>query len=99
MEELLNIEWSEIAALQLDKFYNYILFEWTSREAEKFLDQVQEFELIVSKYPLAFIQSKRKKQYRIGLVHRNVSAIYQIKANKIVIIALIDNRSSKKVRQ
>ena len=98
MEEPLNIEWSESASEHLDIFYNYLLTEWSFKEAEKFFDQVQEFEYTISYFPKSFIQSKRRKRYRIGLIHRYVSAIYEVRKNDIVIIALIDNRSNKKVR-
>jgi plasmid stabilization system protein ParE len=92
MAENLRIEWSDAAAAQLDKFYNYILEHWSLREAERFLDQVQEFEAVLVKHPKAFIQSRRKKKYRIGLVHKHVSAIYSFSDDVIFIIALIDNR-------
>ena len=97
MAEPLNIEWSENASKHLDAFYNYLLKEWSFREAEKFLDQVQEFEFTISYFPKSFVQSRKKKRYRIGLVHRYVSAIYVVRKSVIVIIALIDNRSNKKV--
>jgi plasmid stabilization system protein ParE len=98
MVEPLNIEWSENASKNLDAFYQYLLDEWSFREAEKFLDQVQEFEFTISYFPKSFVQSKKRKRYRIGLVHRYVSAIYEVRKSDIVIIALIDNRSNKKVR-
>ncbi len=98
MDGPLNIEWSEKALEHLDTFYNYLLTEWSFKEAEKFFDQVQEFEFTISCFPKSFIQSKRKKRYRIGLIHHYVSAIYEVRKNDVVIIALIDNRSNKKVR-
>ena len=98
MAEPLGIEWSERASEHLDAFYNYLLLEWSFKDAEKFLDQVQEFEFTISYFPKSFIQSKKVKRYRIGLVHRYVSAIYETRKEDIVIVALIDNRSNKKIR-
>lgn len=98
MDARLNVNWSLAATNQLDKFYHQILEKWTIREAEKFLDLAQEFELVISKHPSAFIASKSKKKYRIGLIHRHVSAIYEVKEKEVLIVALIDNRSKKKVR-
>ena len=98
MAEPLRIEWSQNASDQLDIFYNYLLKEWSFKEAEKFFDQVQEFELTVAYFPKSFIQSKRMKRYRIGLVHPHISVIYEVKKNVVIVIALIDNRSSKKIR-
>jgi hypothetical protein len=94
MEESLSVEWSEPAAIQLDNFYKFIFEKWSFKEAEKFLDQVQEFESIISRFPKAFIQSSKKKKYRIGLIHKHVSAIYEIRKTKIIMVALIDNRSN-----
>ena len=88
----------ENASKKLDAFYQYLLDEWSFRDAEKFLDQVQEFEFTISYFSKSFVQSKKRKRYRIGLVHRYVSAIYEVRKSDIVIIALIDNRSNKKVR-
>lgn len=90
----LKIEWSELAVLQLDNFYNYLLVEWSLVEAEQFLDRVQEFELVVSLFPRAFIASKRHKTCRIGLIHKNISAVYGIYKGKIIVFSLVDNRSS-----
>ncbi|MEO5572046.1 MAG: type II toxin-antitoxin system RelE/ParE family toxin [Bacteroidia bacterium] len=98
MEENLSIEWSEAAVYHLEKFYNFILYKWSFKEAEKFLDQIQEFEIVVSKFPKAFIQSTKKKKYRIGLIQQHVSAIYEIQKRKIIIVALIDNRAQPKFR-
>lgn len=98
MDARLNVNWSHTATSQLDKFYHQILDKWLIREAEKFLDLAQEFELVISKHPSAFIASKRIKKYRIGLIHRHVSAIYEVKEKEVIIVALIDNRSKKKVR-
>ncbi len=98
MAARLNVNWSLTATNQLDKFYHQILDKWTIRDAEKFLDLAQEFELVISKHPSAFIASARIKKYRIGLIHRHVSAIYEVKEKEVIIVALIDNRSKKKVR-
>jgi len=98
MEENLNVEWSEAAVEHLEKFYRFIFYKWSFKEAEKFLDQAQEFELIISKFPKAFVQSSKKKNYRIGLIHKHVSAVYTIKKTKIIIVALIDNRSQPEFR-
>ena len=98
MAELLNIEWLVNASLHLDHFYNYILKEWSFREAEQFLDQVQEFEKIIAQFLNAFIGSRKRKKYRIGLIHKHVSAVYEFRKSKLYIVALIDNRSKQKFK-
>ena len=98
MEEALNVEWSEAAVEQLDNFYRYLLEKWSFTEAEKFLDRTQEFEAIIARHPNAFIRSAKKKNYRIGLIHQHVSAIYEVQKSKVFIVALIDNRAKPKFR-
>lgn len=98
MAERLSIEWSANASLNLDSFYTFILNQWSFAEAERFLDQVQEFENIIAEYPNAFIGSRKRKKYKIGLIHKHVSGVYEIKKSKIFIVALIDNRAKPKFR-
>ena len=93
MEENLDIKWSAEAEFQLAKIYNYLLTEWGEKEAERFLDLAQEFEKIVSKYPFAFTPSQKKPHLYIGLIHRNVSAIYEVHSTYVLIYTLIDNRA------
>jgi plasmid stabilization system protein ParE len=91
----LKVEWSDEADSQLAKFHDQVLELWGKKEAEHFLDLAQEFERLVSLYPKAIIKSKKKRNIRLGLIHRHVSAIYQIEKHRIIIITLIDNRSGK----
>ena len=98
MEESLSVEWSHAAVVQLNNFYDFISEQWSFKEAEKFLDHVQEFEFVIGKFPKAFIQSPKKKKYRIGLINKQVTAIYEIRKTKILIVALIDNRAKPRFR-
>ena len=94
----LKVEWSDLATRQLDNFYHYLLLKWSLVEAEQFLDPVQEFETVISSFPKAFIKSKRLRKCRIGLIHRNISAVYGVSKGKIIVFSLVDNRSSHKDR-
>lgn len=93
-----NIEWTERAIADLESMYNFLLIHWTKKEAEKFLDLTLDFQSFISKYPLAFNTSHRRKAYRLGLIHKNVTAVYRVDPEKITIIALVDNRSRNKYR-
>ena len=55
MDEPLSSEWSTYAVFQLEKYYQFILEEWLFRDAEKFLDQVQEFEMTIALFPNSFV--------------------------------------------
>lgn len=78
----LSIEWSFRAISDLDRLYTNLLEIWTPKEANIFLDLVQEFEFLVCRYPEAFSTSVKKKNCRLALIHKNVSAVYLIKKTK-----------------
>ena len=90
-----KIEWSISAEEQLSVFYHQLLASFGLQEAEHFLDLVQAFERVIYHYPKAFVQSKKKKNVRIGFIHKHISAIYEVKKDTLIILALIDNRSHK----
>jgi hypothetical protein len=46
---------------------------------------------------LSLNQTKRRK-YRIGLIHKHVSAVYDVRKSSIYVVALIDNRANPKFR-
>jgi plasmid stabilization system protein ParE len=98
MAEKAEIFWTEHAISDLDSIYNYLLITWSAREAENFLDLVQEFLRVIVAFPKAFPSSAKYRTLRSGLCHRNVSVIYRVKGNKIEIIRLLDNRSQSKYR-
>jgi plasmid stabilization system protein ParE len=91
-----RIEWTGRAERDLDRIYNFVLELWSGREADRLLDLVQEFEVFVARWPNGFKRSSRNKQHRLGLVHRNTTAVYRVYRDRIVIIALFDNRSNTK---
>ena len=93
-----EIEWTAQAVADLDSIYSYVLLNWSKKEADAFLDVVREFQDIIAAYPNASIRSLKRKAYRLGLIHRNVSAVYKIDPERITIIALVDNRSKSKYR-
>ena len=93
-----NINWSKRAINDLDIIYNYLLEEWTIKEANEFLDLVDEFVHLIKIYPEAFAVSFKNKNCRLGLIHKNITAVYMIRGNYIDIITLFDNRSNSQFR-
>ncbi len=98
MEERAEIEWSNQALTDLDSIYNFLLIHWTEKEAETFLDLTLQFQKLISQFPSAFAVSRKRKAYRLGLIHRNITAVYRVDHDKITIISLVDNRSRSKYR-
>ena len=94
MAVLRRIDWTARAERDLDELYNFVLERWTIREANKLLDMVQEFEQFISRWPYGFKRSERNKHHRLGLVHRNTTAVYRVFRDRIVILTLFDSRSN-----
>ncbi len=57
----LSVNWSERSETDLDQIYNYLLNDWGIKEANVFLDLVQEFENLICKYSEAFAFSKKSR--------------------------------------
>lgn len=93
-----NVEWSERAISDLSGIYRFLLEEWGQDKAEEFLDLAIEFEKYISKYPYAYIKSRKYRSCYLGLVHKNTTAVYKIKGRAILIVTLYDNRSNSKYR-
>ena len=91
-----RIEWTRRAERDLERIHDFVLDLWTKREADRLLDLVQDFEVFVARWPNGFKRSQRNKLHRLGLVHRNTTAVYRVYRDRIVIIALFDNRSNAK---
>lgn len=74
-----KVEWSKRAVADLDQLYNNLLEYWTPKEANLFLDMTQEFEQLVATHPEVFSASRKYKSVRLGLIHKNVTAVYTVK--------------------
>ena len=98
MAENLRVKWSDEAMAELDYFYLYLVLNFGKKEAEEFLDQIEEFEIVISRYPESFISSEIKSNLRIGFVNKIVSCVYEIGVSEVFIVSLIDNRSKKNPR-
>jgi plasmid stabilization system protein ParE len=94
MAEPRKVEWTARAERDLDRIHAFVLERWTQREADHLLDLVQEFERLIVRWPNGFKRSKRSKHHRLGLVHRNTTAVYRVYRDRVVIVTLFDNRSN-----
>lgn len=89
-----KVEWTARAERDLDQIHSFLLENWSAREADRFLDLVQAFELMIAQWPNGFKRSARNKHLRLGFVHRNTTAVYRVHHDRVVIITLFDNRSN-----
>ena len=90
-----KVEWTARAERDLDRIHAFVLERWSQREADHLLDLVQEFEMLIARWPNGFRRSQRNKHHRLGFVHRNTTAVYRVFRDRVVIIAMFDNRSGE----
>ena len=92
MAEKYEVQWSPEAKKQVDLIYFSIKERWSQKEADDFLDLLMHFQRIISEFPKAFKSSPKNKKLRLGLVHRNATAVYIIKKRTVFIVTDFDNR-------
>lgn len=98
MADRLEIFWTDRAKADLSRIYDFILLNWSLKEAQRLLALVKDFEDTVSEYPEMFKTSSSYADVRLGFVHRKTTAVYAIRADYIIILTLFDNRENEDFR-
>lgn len=95
MAENLKVEWSVEARSELRRSYRFAEDQWSEIVADQFLDLVMEFERRIAQFPYGSVSLKGDPYERIGQIHKHVRAIYRITGRSILIVSIVDNRSSR----
>lgn len=93
MAESHSVKWTPKARKRLSQLHTHIKEVWSEKEANHFLDTIQQFELVVTRFPLAFPLSLKSKVFRKAVVHMHTSIIYRVKDRDVIVVTLLDNRS------
>lgn len=93
MEGKYKVNWSKESKNQVDLICAFIKEKWNEKEVNDFLDLLLHFERTISAFPKAFKPSPKRKQYRLGLIHKHTTAVYIIKKKTILIVTVFDNRT------
>ena len=96
MANKLDISYSNQAVLRTDQIIKYLLENWSVKEVKNFLDALEGFEEIVSRFPEIYPQSQTLKGFRKAVVAKQISVIYSIHKSEIRIYTLFDNRQNPK---
>ena len=96
MEKKYKVSWSKEAKVQIDSIIAFLKEHSTTQEADNFLDLLLHFQKTIETFPKSFKISKRRKNCRLGLVHKHVTALYTIKQKTVFIITVFDNRCKPK---
>lgn len=96
MANKLDISYSNQAVLRTDQIIKYLLENWSEKEVKNFLDALEGFEEIVSRFPEIYPQSQTLKGFRRAVVVKQISVIYSVHKSEIKIYTLFDNRQNPK---
>jgi len=93
-----EIIWTKKAVQTFENRIAYLEEHWTEKEIFNFTSRVNEYLASLKTQPLMFRKSVRLKQTHIGVIIKQVSLVYRVKAknNTIELIAFIDNRQNPK---
>lgn len=82
-EEIVKvIKWTPRALESYESIINYLLQEWTEREAEQFSLRVSSFLTKLKKHPEMCRPSIKRRHVRVGLVDKHTQLIYHFKPKK-----------------
>jgi plasmid stabilization system protein ParE len=87
----LVIEYSKQSLINAKEIVTYLKWKFTDKEVNKFYQALNDFEKIISVYPTLYSESQKMKIRRVVL-SKVLSVYYSINRNKILIIAIFDNR-------
>lgn len=87
-----KVNWTTIAHSDFSQIVQYIRETWGKTSAEDFIKQVDSVINILSIYPQLGKIIHAQKQIRALVISKQISLIYRIKSDSIIILNLFDNR-------
>ncbi len=92
MDSPLEVEWTNRSLRNAQKIRDYLISEFSSKEIHEFENLLGHFENTVSIFPKIYPQSTRYPMLRRAVLHKLTSVFYTIQEDKIIVIAIQDNR-------
>ncbi|MEQ8555253.1 MAG: type II toxin-antitoxin system RelE/ParE family toxin [Cyclobacteriaceae bacterium] len=93
------IEWSPKASSEYLRLVDYLLSEWGSGTATRFIDRLSFILDIIIKQPEIYPSTLKRKNVRRCVVTKQVSLYYRVAKDKIELIAIYDNRIDPSKKQ
>ena len=75
-----------------DSTIAYLLENWTVKDAQNFIDSVNEMEEQLKKFPNSFPISDKKQYLRKAVIGKHNSIVYQIDGDAIVFVTFLGNK-------
>ena len=88
----MNIIWTGQARHTYDMTISYLLENWTTKEAQKFIDSVKKMEEQLKNFPNSFTISQTKPYLRKAVLGKHNSLVYEIDGENIVLVTFVLNR-------
>ncbi len=89
-----TVEWSPKAETDYYAIIDYLLKNWTVKEAQYFIDQVYDIEFILKQGNVDFKKASYRK-IRIATISKNISILYLILSKyRVKLIRIWDNRQN-----
>lgn len=92
----IQVIWADKAQGDLKNIIEYLLSEWSAKEANAFLNRIEFVLALIRRNPKIFKEINRKKKIRQCVLMPQVSLYYTKQADKIYILRLFDNRQNPK---
>jgi len=88
----LTVLWTDQALKNASSIKVYLEENFSGKEIEKFYSLLSAFESAVTTFPKLYPRTNRKAKIRRAVLSREVSAFYRIIAERIEVLAILDNR-------
>ena len=98
MAKKYDLFWSEQSKNEVNNICAFLERRWSAKERQNFIDLLFSFQNQIINFPKAFKVCEKKKKLRVGLIHKNCSAVYKISRYKIIILNVFDNRMNDDFR-
>jgi 5-bromo-4-chloroindolyl phosphate hydrolysis protein len=84
-----TVFWTNQAKQSIDKVIKHLREEWTQKEENNFLDEVDRVIGLIEIYPQLFRASKKREGVHMALIDKHTFLVYQIRPSKKQIALLL----------
>jgi plasmid stabilization system protein ParE len=88
----LVIEWTDRSISDSLSIKRYLEKEFSQREIDNFYKLLEAFENVIISFPKLYPQSVKNKKVRRAVLSKQLSVFYILTKEKIMVVAVLDNR-------
>ncbi|MEK6780919.1 MAG: type II toxin-antitoxin system RelE/ParE family toxin [Bacteroidota bacterium] len=90
-----KITWSELAVNRYRHVIQYLLSEWTERDAIQFISKVDAKLFLLSRFPNIGRKTSHNNSIRQILLSKHNRLIYKIEKTRVVVLDIFDTRQEE----